>query len=395
MESGNSTQQSPQTPSKFKTTFFVLDEKNKIKGIAFTGLVIFVLLAGASYYFLFGRKHEEVKDNGVLYSDDFIYRVDTVKLLDLQDAITFNGEITFDQNNVVMVFPVVSGIVERVDVTMGMYVKKGQTLAVIKSSDISNIQNEYKNAKATFELKKRNLEIAERLYKSDFSSQTDVLTAKTEFQTASDELQRTSEVLAVFDSQEGSAQGYYVVKSPIEGFVVERKINVNMQIRSDNSNNMFTISDLKKVWGVANVYEADIAEVKVGQKVSVLTLAYPDKVFIGTITNINSTLDPDSRVLKVRVELDNKEGYLKPDMFATVKLHTSENVKLMGVNPKSLVFDHDAYFVIQVIAPQKFAVKKVELVKSTSDCAYIKSTLVPGDLVVTEGSILLYNELTD
>src|SRR5664279_6595542 len=112
--------------------------------------------------------------------------------------------------------------------------------------------------------------------------------------------------------------GEYIVRSPIDGFVVERQVNNNMMIRSDNATALFTISDLKNVWVMANVYESNITAVRMGDSVNITTLSYPGKIFRGKIDRIMNVLDPSNKVMKLRIVLGNPGYLLKPEMFASV-----------------------------------------------------------------------------
>ncbi|MES2387964.1 MAG: efflux RND transporter periplasmic adaptor subunit [Bacteroidota bacterium] len=328
--------------------------------------------------------------------DTFTYKKYKVELISADNKLQFNGDVTYDQNNVVRVYPIVSGNAEDVNVELGTMVSAGQQLALIRSSDISNYGSAYRAAKANTELQKKDMEIAEALFKSQSVSELDVLRARKEYENAKTELSRQEAQLKMYGGNTASAeQPYYSVKSPINGYVVEKNLTKSMLIRPDNNAPLFTISDLRKVWVVADVYENDIAAIKTGQDVTISTLAYPDKEFTGKISNIASVLDRNSRVLKVRIELNNPDGILKPDMFALINIKIPESEKLLAVKPRSLIFDRDNYYVVIALPGNKFEIREVELVKSTGRFAYIRKGINVGDDVVSEGSLLIYNELKD
>jgi len=165
-----------------------------------------------------------------------------------------------------------------------------------------------------------------------------------------------------------------------------------MDIRSDNTNPLFTISDLKTVWVMANVYETDISRIYKGMNVTVRTLAYPDREFSGHISNINSVIDHEAKVLRVRIQIQNPEGLLKPDMFASILLERPLTTKAMAVNPKSVVFDNNLYYVIRVNG-QQLEKHEIKIISNTPRYTFISGDLKPGDLVITEGSLLVYNSL--
>ncbi|GAC1372745.1 MAG: hypothetical protein NVSMB30_13870 [Hymenobacter sp.] len=203
----------------------------------------------------------------------------------------------------------------------------------------------------------------------------------------------------------------YTVKAPVSGFVVERNINAGMQLRADNSTPLFTISNLARVWVLLNVYESDAAAVKVGQPVVITALAYPDRTFQGKIINVSNVVDAETRVLQARVELANPGGLLKPDMFCTIHLSQSQADKAkvgkaLAVNPKAIIFSNDKYFVIRrkPNTPQPrpdqdasvgYEVVPVKVLRTNSRYDYVEGKLNDGDQVVTQGSLLLYNDLSD
>lgn len=330
------------------------------------------------------------------------YLTDSVRLMNPENELTLNGTVTFDQDNVVRVFPLVSGNVEKTTVTLGAYVQKGQDLAVIRSGDISTYTNDYQADKSDLEVAQQQLKNISAQYKSGFASETDYLTAKNNVKKAEDELSKSSNILRVYGGSTASnGQPYFTVKAPIAGYIVEKNVNTGQDLRSDNQNPLYTISSLQQIWIIANVYEQDIPEIKQGQPVDIQVLAYPDRVFKGMISNISSVLDEQARVLKVRIVLSNKDGMLKPDMFATIHVHlpnmnTAGGKPSLSVPQKAVVFDRDHYYVIVQTGKNKYEVREVKVLNNTTRYAFVEGgNLKPGDTVVTEGSLLLYNDLTN
>lgn len=348
-------------------------------------IIILLCLFGASCKH---AKHESKTEE----PDDANQKLDTIRYQSMKEELLLNGVVAFDEGLVDRIFPLVSGNVEAVNVSLGDYVKKGQSLASVISSDMSNYLNDYKKDKATYELAKRKVETSEELYKAKFLSETELLTVRKEFDNASDQLKRSTEILKIYGGTTHLDKPYFSVISPISGYVVEKNINEGMELRSDHSEPIFVISSLNKVWVMANVYESDIAQVRQGQEVVIKTLVYPDKEFKGKISKVGSLLDAESKVLKVRIELDNSEGLLKPDMFTTIQLHIANGNKQLAVPSKAVVFDKDKYFVI-VKTNKGYEVREVKVIKDTPAFTFIKGGVQEGELVVTEGSLLLYNEM--
>jgi cobalt-zinc-cadmium efflux system membrane fusion protein len=321
-----------------------------------------------------------------------VYKTDTVRYLSMNEETRLNGNVDFDQNSIVKIYSLVSGRVSAVKADLGTHVEKGTELALVESPDIVNYINDYNQDLLTLAVAKKNYENIQDLYQAKFSSEIDLISAKRDFDKAKEESEKSSNLLKLYGGYKQGETGYMKIKSPITGFVVDKNVNPGMDIRSDNTNPLFTISDLKTVWVMANVYETDISRVYKGMSVFVKTLAYPDKEFPGHVSNINSTIDHDAKVLRVRIQIQNPDGLLKPDMFASITLDHPLNRSALAVNPKAIVFDNNLYYVITVKG-KKLERKEVKIISKTSRYTFVQGALAHGDHVITEGSLLVYNSM--
>ena len=191
----------------------------------------------------------------------------------------------------------------------------------------------------------------------------------------------------------GSMNGEYLLKAPIGGFVVDRQANNNMMIRSDNSTALFIISDLKNVWVMANVYESNISLVKRGDSVNITTLSYPGKIFRGKIDKIMNVLDPANKVMKFRIILANPDYLLKPEMFASVIVNTTENKNMMSIPSKALIFDHSQYYVLVYKSPSDISIRPVQVLNTVGDKSFISGGLAEGERLIGTEALLIYQEL--
>ncbi|HEY4935786.1 MAG TPA: efflux RND transporter periplasmic adaptor subunit, partial [Puia sp.] len=222
--------------------------------------------------------------------------IDTVSNSRVLNTLTLTGKVDFNEDNVIKIVPTISGQVSDIKVVTGDYVKQGQVLAVIKSSDMAGYSNDYITAKSNVDIAKKTMDATDDMFKSGLASQRDQLAAQVGYNQAVSAFEKAKRVLNL---NGGSLSGDYTVKSPINGFVVDRQVNNNMMIRSDNATGLFTISDLKNVWVMANVYESNISFVKMGDSVNITTLSYPGKIFRGRIDKIMNVLDPSNKVMKL------------------------------------------------------------------------------------------------
>jgi cobalt-zinc-cadmium efflux system membrane fusion protein len=286
----------------------------------------------------------------------------------------------------------VSGVLQNVNVMLGDYVRKGQVLGVIKSSEMAGFSNDLVSAQTNLRVAKKNLDATQDMFKSGLASQKELLTAEAAQEQAQSELNRVRRVLHI---NGGSANGDYVVRSPIEGFVVEKQATNSMSIRTDNSTNLFTISDLKNVWVIANVYETNIGMIHLNDQVDVTTLSYPDRVFKGKVDKIMNVLDPTNKVMKVRIVLPNPGYVLKPEMFANVKVTNQDNHKALCVASSAIVFDHSQNYVMVYHSNTDIKIIPVEVINSTTDRTYISGDVHVGDKIIASQSILIYNALNN
>jgi membrane fusion protein, heavy metal efflux system len=317
-------------------------------------------------------------------------QIDTVKMSSLTNAIKFNGIVDFNPDKVANVFPLISGNVQDIRAELGSHVTKGQVLGVIKSAEMANYNAALVNAETNVTLNASLLAKQQQMAEGGLASQLDVTTAKVNYEQA-----KAAKIAAekVLNINGNNRQGEYLIKSPIDGFIVQKNVTNGMAIRPDNGNNLFTISDLKDVWVEANVYEANIDKVHQGDEVEVTTITYPDQVFKGKIDLLMNTLDPANRVMKMRVVLQNPDYKLKPQMFATVTVNQHLNQDAIAIPASALVFDHSQYYVIVYKSPKDVQLRSVELLSSSPTTAFIKSGLTVGERVIASQTILIYGAL--
>jgi len=319
-----------------------------------------------------------------------IIEIDSVSNSKVVNSITLTGKIAFNDDNVVKLFPLVSGNIQDIKVMLGDYVHKGQTLALIRSSEMAGYSNDLITAETNASVAKKSLDATKDMYKSGLASARDSLAAEATYEQALAALQKAQRVLGL---NGGSKEGTYQVKTPIDGFVVEKVATNNMVIRPDNSSNLFTISDLKNVWVIANVYESSISLINSGDSVNVTTLSYPGKVFRGKVDKIMNVLDPTNKVMKVRIVLPNPGYLLKPEMFASVMLNNVENKHMLAVPNGALIFDHSQYFVLVYKSPSDITIRPVQVSATVGDKTYISTGLTEGEKVIGSQALLIYQEL--
>ncbi len=320
--------------------------------------------------------------------------IDTAKTSTMKDELTLSGVVSSDDNNVVKVFPFSSGQVIEVKVSLGDKVSKGQTLAVMRSADVAGNYTDLSSTQSDVAVAKRQLDQAESLYKNGISSERDYTEAKENYNKAVAANRKVKQQLSINGGGNTSENGTLVIKAPQSGYVVEKNITSGSFIRQDNSGSMFTISNMKDVWIWANVFESDISKVKTGYTAKVTTIAYPGKVFTGKVNEISSVLDPDNKVMKIKIALPNPDMLLKPEMFTNVVITNNENRQAVSVPAKAVIFDSSKNYVVVYNSKCDLKVREVSVIKTVDEISYIASGLNPGDRVVSKNQLLLYDSLT-
>ena len=320
-----------------------------------------------------------------------VVSVDTVHIHEVADELTLNGRVTFNQEQVARVFPIFGGTVTEVSAEIGDHVRKGDILAVIRSGEVADYEKQKKEAEQQLVIARRNLQSVQDMFASGMASERDVLQARQELSNAEAEEKRITEIFSIYHL---AGKSLYIVKAPVSGFIVEKNINKEMQLRSDQNDEMFVISGLENVWVMADVYESNISKVHENAPVRITTLAYPGKEFTGKIDKVYNMLNDESKTMNVRVKLTNENYLLKPGMFTNVSvISRSSDKQLPRIDSHALVFENGKNFVVTVDAAGKLAVKEVEVYRQLSKECYLSSGVQEGDRILNKNVLLVYNAL--
>jgi cobalt-zinc-cadmium efflux system membrane fusion protein len=339
----------------------------------------------------------EKPDDKVCISDSMakIIRIDMAGESQINDEVKLTGEVSFNDNKVVKVYPFSSGQISKVMVSLGDKVGRGQTLAIIKSADVAGNYSDLSAANNDVSIAKKQMDNAEALYKNGIASEKEYMEAKENYSKAMSNANKIQNQIAINGGGQTSANGIYVVKAPIGGYVVEKNAEQGSFIRTDNTQNLFTVGDIKDVWIWANVYETDVAKVKEGYTATVTTLAYPDKVFTGKVDKVNEILDPQTKVMKVRIALNNAGLLLKPEMFANILIQNKEIKEMITIPASAIVSDNGKSYVVIYHDKCNLELRQVDVLKTVSDKAYIRSGMQKGEKVISQNQILLYRALIE
>ncbi len=358
-----------------------------------------IVLSTSTVLFSCNNKNEETTNGPqqICISDSMakIVSIDSATTGNIDDELKLSGEVNFSDNRVVKVFPFSSGKVLEVKVSLGDKVSKGQVLAIIKSADVLGNYSDLSTASNDVAIAKKQLDNEESLYKNGIASEREYIEAKEMYQKSVTNAAKVKEQININGGGHTAANGTYIVTAPMSGYVVEKKISEGGFIRNDNGDNMFTIGDISEVWVWANVYESDIAKVKEGYTAGVTTLAYPDKIFNGVVDKVNQVLDPETKVMKIRVKLKNENQELKPEMFANIMIRNREGVEAIAIPFAAIIAENGKNYVIVYKDKCNMKVQEVNILKTVGDKTYLRSGLAPGDRIISKNQILLFRALTE
>ncbi|MCD8740093.1 efflux RND transporter periplasmic adaptor subunit [Mucilaginibacter roseus] len=362
------------------------------KQLAYSAIALVLALSACEEH-----KTGTMETKKVCVSDSMakMIKIDTVKVSQVKDELALTGEVSFDENKVVKVFPFAGGQVTDVKVSLGDKVSKGQVLAVLRSADVAGNYTDLQSTRADVAISKRQLQQAEYLYKNGISSERDYTEAKENYAKSLAADEKVKQQISINGGGNTSANGTLIVRAPRDGYIVEKNIAAGNFIRPDNNESLFTISDMKDVWIDANVFESDIAKVKQGYNARVTTIAYPDKVFTGKIDLVNSVLDPDSKVMNVRISLPNKDLLLKPEMFTNVVITNNESGTAVALPASAVIFDNSKHYVVVYNNRCDMEIREVNPVKTVDSVTYITGGLKPGERIISQNQLFLYNALLD
>jgi membrane fusion protein, heavy metal efflux system len=357
--------------------------------------ILFLTLIVSSYFIsCTNEKPKDVIKETFVLSDKMLATTNTAfaHKKPLLNELNFYGKITADNNKMIEVFPIVGGYVTKVYVELGDYVKKGQVLATIRSTEVAGFEQELDDAKNDVVVAKNNVKIAQELYEGKLSTERDVIEAKSRLDKAESQLHRIEETYKIYDIKSGST---FDVRSPINGFIVHKKINQDMLLRNDKTENIFDIAEIDNVWAIANVNESDINQVKLGIDAAVSVLSYSNRTFNGHVDKIFNIIDPETKAMKVRIKLENPDYLLKPDMRATIKLSYTESDSMIAVPSNAVIFDKSKSFVLIFKDRNNIEIRQVEFFRQVGNVTFIGAGIAEGEEVIVENQLLIYDALND
>lgn len=308
-------------------------------------------------------------------------------------GLALTGSITYDADRVTYIGARTAGRVLNVAAELGARVGRGATLVELESVDVGQIRAEERQATELLAIARENYARERRLEQQGISSRKELLDAEAELRRNEAAFRSARDRLAVLGAGHG-AGGHFDVSAPFAGVIVTR--NVSRGQMAEPTDTLFTVADLSRVWIELDIFERDLARVRMGQGVAVTTDAYPGRTFPGRIVYVASILDPAKRTVRARVAIPNADRALKPGMFARAVVQVGGGGPAVVVVPQAAVQELRGRQVVFVpgAKPGEFRPAPVEVGETVdSNRVVIRTGLAPGARVVTEGAFALRSEL--
>ena len=321
-------------------------------------------------------------------------QVATVESVRLPRQLRLSGTVAFDGFHTTPVITQVSGPVSRIVASPGEKVKAGQVLLYVSSPDYSQARASFLKARSAYNLAEKNYTRSQDLYAHHAIAERDLQQAESDRNQAQADYQaaeQTLRVLGIADPEKLDklpATSELPLLAPIGGEVVERLVAPGQLIQA-GSTQCFTVSNMSTVWVLANIYQNALADVHVGDAVTIQTDSYPD-VFKGKISYIAAALDPGTRTLQARIDTQNPGEKLKKDMFVTATVDAGAIAGALVVPDAAVLRDTENQpFVYVLMGENQFGRRTVQLGESQGGRTQIVGGLKAGEKVAGDGSLFL------
>ena len=311
-----------------------------------------------------------------------------------------NGKVQFDEERLVRVNAPLTGRVVEVLARPGDVVEPGHRLLLLDSPDLGSAKSDYAKAVSDLERSEKALNLARDLFEVKANSEKELRDAENDYRKAAAEKERAaSRLLAlglpraqlkdVASREDTSTQ--IVVRAPRGGVIVERNVTQGQVVsfgQSDTPTNLFVIADLSTMWVLADVYEPDVPKVRLGQVVTITLPCCPGERFDGKITYVSDSVDPQTRTVKVRAVVPNRQRQLKAEMFVKVAVQTGSS-NVLAIPQSAVHAEEGQTFVLVDKGNGNYERRPVKVGADLDGAVEVLEGITSQDRIVSAGSILL------
>jgi membrane fusion protein, heavy metal efflux system len=317
---------------------------------------------------------------------------------EISEAVNVPGRIEVQQNRLAKIGSPVTGRVSDIQVSLGQIVKSGQILAKVNSVELTQTQLIFIKAKQQIGLKTKAVVRAKLLFEADVISKAEMQRIEAELDSVTAEFDATEDQLEILGmtkaaiqklSNSSTVNSYSDVTSRIAGIVISKHVNIGQVVQP--ADELFSVADLNHLWAVAEVPEQQAAFIQKDQEVTIDIPALEDKRVKGKIIYVGDIVNPETRTVLIRTEIDNSNQMLKPDMLITVTVQ-SKKVSKLAVSLAAVVRENDRSYVFAQTGPNKFRLREIEVGSRDGNMVSILSGIAIGETIVVDGAFHLNNE---
>lgn len=310
---------------------------------------------------------------------------------EISERLVLTAVIQPNLDRLAHVAPRVAGRIVRVMAKLGDAVRAGEALALLDSVELGEAQSVYAQAASEHAMAKANFERVEKLHVEQIVPEKEFLRVRSEYEKSRAALRAADDklrLLGVAPAKQGStgSPSVFPLNAPFAGTVIEKDAVLGELAQPDKS--IFTIADLSVLWIDGNLYEKDLAKVKIGSPAEVTVAAYPGTVFKGRLVYVSAMVDKETRTLKARIEVSNTDGRLRPEMFASAAIDTPATSKVLAL-PEEAVVLMDGKPSVFVEEHGGFEPRAVTVGDKLRGHVVVTDGLAPGTPVVVAGAYAL------
>jgi membrane fusion protein, heavy metal efflux system len=306
------------------------------------------------------------------------------------EGIPLTGAIEPNPDKVIHFVSLVGGIISNTNFSLGDKVTKGQVLAELRSTELSELQSQTISILSQIKVAEKHLQSMQSMYDDGIASQKDLMEAQSGLEVMKAEKERIKANLSLFSAS--PEKGVFQIKSPTSGIVTAKSISSGTQISAEGEP-LFTISDLSEVWVLINVYATNVMNIEAGMQVHIKTLSYPDEIFEGKIAAISQVLDADAKVLKARVVLQNTNLKLKPGMIVDVTALKELKTEAISISTSAMVFDNNQNYVVVHKGDCEIEIRLVEILTKSNGITFLSGGLSENEKVISKNHLLIYEQI--
>jgi cobalt-zinc-cadmium efflux system membrane fusion protein len=316
------------------------------------------------------------------------YPIVTATRYDAPSQLVATGVVLPDISRSVPVITLASGRVIDLRARLGDTVQKDQVLLRIRSDDVAGGFDAYRKAVADELLARKQLDRTRDLYEHGAMAQQDLEVAIDNEDDAKTTLDTTTEHLRLLGNDPDKPNGIVDIAAPISGVITDQEVTNAASVQAYSSPNPFTISDLSTVWVVCDVYENDMASVRLGETADIKLNAFPDRMIKGKVGNIGAILDPTIRTAKIRLEVPNPGEFMRPGMFATATFYSLDKKTYTTVPSSAILHLHDRDWVFLPVQGKFRRTQVTSGAQLPNNLQQILSGLEPGQQVVSNAGTI-------